>query len=41
MTQAELQAVGVALAAINTTLGDFSGGSNVAALIKIVKAVPK
>jgi hypothetical protein len=41
ITAAELQAAGAALSAVNTTLGDFSGGSNVAALMKIVKAVPK
>jgi hypothetical protein len=41
VTAVELQAAGVALAAINTALGDFSQNSNVAKLLKIVKAVPK
>ena len=41
VTAAELQAAGTALAAINTTLGDFSAASNVAKLLKIVTAVPR
>jgi hypothetical protein len=41
VTAMELQTAGAALAAINTALGDFSQNSNVAKLLKIVKAVPK
>jgi len=41
VTAAELQTAGTALAALNTALGDFSQLSNVAKLLKIVKAVPK
>ena len=41
LTAAELQEAAAALAAINTTIGDFGASSNVAKLLKIVTAVPK
>lgn len=41
ITAAELQAAGGALVAVNTALGDYTPASNVAKLLKIVKAVPK
>jgi hypothetical protein len=41
LTAAELQDAAAALAAINTTIGDFGAASNAAKLLKIVKAVPK
>lgn len=41
MTYLELQDAAAALAAINTTIGDFSAATNAAKLLKIVKAVPK
>jgi len=41
MTATELQEAAAALAAINTTIGDFGAASNAAKLLKIVKAVPK
>lgn len=41
MTATELQEAAAALAAINTTIGDFGAASNAAKLLKIVTSVPK
>jgi hypothetical protein len=41
VTMVELQAAGGALVAVNTSLGDYTPTSNVAKLLKIVKAVPR
>lgn len=41
VTATEFQAAGGALVNVNTTLGDFSVGTNVSKLLRIVTAVPK
>ena len=41
ITATEFRAAGAALVAVNTALGDYSPTSNVARLLRIVKAVPK
>lgn len=41
ITASELQDAAGALAAVNTTIGDFGAATNAAKLVKIVTAVPK
>ena len=41
ITAAELQAAGGALLSIDTALGDFTAGSNVSKLLKILRGVPR
>ncbi len=41
ITAAELSAAAGALVAVNTALGDFTAGSNVSKLLKILRNVPR